>query len=78
MEQGVIIKCIYFDRSTITVFRQRTDGQHDLRVWNSQLIRYAGYKLADGTIIGDPASVDFTEVDTVSQILISDFLNIFL
>ncbi|XP_059370165.1 nitric oxide synthase 2b, inducible isoform X2 [Carassius carassius] len=49
-------------RSAITVFPQRTDGQHDFRVWNSQLIRYAGYKLTDGTIIGDPASVDFTEI----------------
>nr|AAX85386.1 inducible nitric oxide synthase form A [Carassius auratus] len=49
-------------RSAITVFPQRTDGQHDFRVWNSQLIRCAGYKMTDGTIIGDPASVDFTEI----------------
>nr|XP_055052766.1 nitric oxide synthase 2b, inducible isoform X2 [Misgurnus anguillicaudatus] len=49
-------------RSTITIFPQRTDGQHDFRVWNTQLIRYAGYKMTDGTIIGDPASVDFTEI----------------
>uniref|UniRef100_A0A673J5Q6 Nitric oxide synthase n=1 Tax=Sinocyclocheilus rhinocerous TaxID=307959 RepID=A0A673J5Q6_9TELE len=49
-------------RSAITVFPQRTEGQHDFRVWNSQLIRYAGYKMTDGTIIGDPASVDFTEI----------------
>uniref|UniRef100_A0A672P8J0 Nitric oxide synthase n=1 Tax=Sinocyclocheilus grahami TaxID=75366 RepID=A0A672P8J0_SINGR len=49
-------------RSAITVFPQRTDGQHDFRVWNSQLIRYAGYAMTDGTIIGDPASVDFTEI----------------
>jgi len=56
------------------VFPQRTDGQHDFRVWNSQLIRYAGYKITDGTIIGDPASVDFTEVDTS---LFSFIINIF-
>ncbi|XP_050984471.1 nitric oxide synthase 2b, inducible [Labeo rohita] len=49
-------------RSAITVFPQRTDGQHDFRIWNSQLVRYAGYKMTDGTIIGDPASVDFTEI----------------
>nr|ADT78701.1 inducible nitric oxide synthase [Ctenopharyngodon idella] len=49
-------------RSAITVFPQRTDVQHDFRVWNSQLVRYAGYKMADGTVIGDPASVDFTEM----------------
>ncbi|MEQ2215117.1 hypothetical protein XENOCAPTIV_027752, partial [Xenoophorus captivus] len=27
--------------SAITIFPQRTDGKHDFRVWNSQLIRYA-------------------------------------
>uniref|UniRef100_A0A4W3IBA7 Nitric oxide synthase n=1 Tax=Callorhinchus milii TaxID=7868 RepID=A0A4W3IBA7_CALMI len=48
-------------RSTITVFPQRTDGKHDFRVWNSQLVRYAGYQLEDGSIIGDPASIEFTK-----------------
>lgn len=56
-------KHVYFDRSAITILPKRTDGQHDFRVWNTQLIRYAGYKMADGTIIGDPDSVDFTKVD---------------
>ncbi|XP_060064662.1 nitric oxide synthase 1-like [Ylistrum balloti] len=49
-------------RSAITIFPARTDGKHDFRVWNSQLIRYAGYKMADGSVIGDPASVEFTEI----------------
>ncbi|XP_062448133.1 nitric oxide synthase, inducible [Rhea pennata] len=49
-------------RSAITVFPQRTDGKHDFRVWNSQLIRYAGYQMPDGSIIGDPASVEFTQL----------------
>ncbi|XP_069802274.1 nitric oxide synthase, inducible isoform X1 [Dendropsophus ebraccatus] len=49
-------------RSAITVFPQRTDGKHDFRVWNSQLIRYAGYEMPDGSIIGDPASIEFTEL----------------
>ncbi|KAM4046114.1 nitric oxide synthase, inducible [Anomaloglossus baeobatrachus] len=49
-------------RSAITVFPQRTDGKHDFRVWNSQLIRYAGYEMEDGVIIGDPASIEFTEL----------------
>ncbi|XP_066457647.1 nitric oxide synthase, inducible-like [Eleutherodactylus coqui] len=49
-------------RSAITVFPQRTDGKHDFRVWNSQLLRYAGYELPNGVIIGDPASVEFTEL----------------
>ncbi|XP_053313171.1 nitric oxide synthase, inducible [Spea bombifrons] len=49
-------------RSAITVFPQRTDGKHDFRVWNSQLIRYAGFEMEDGSILGDPASVEFTEL----------------
>uniref|UniRef100_A0A8C7FKD8 Nitric oxide synthase n=1 Tax=Oncorhynchus kisutch TaxID=8019 RepID=A0A8C7FKD8_ONCKI len=49
-------------RSAITIFPQRTDGKHDFRVWNTQLIRYAGYKQPDGQILGDPANVDFTEI----------------
>ena len=48
-------------RSTITVFPPRADGQHDFRIWNSQLISYAGYRNIDGTVKGDPANVDFTE-----------------
>lgn len=50
-------------RSAITIFPQRTDGKHDYRVWNSQLIRYAGYKQPDGGVLGDPANVEFTEVE---------------
>ncbi|XP_046680462.1 LOW QUALITY PROTEIN: nitric oxide synthase, salivary gland-like [Homalodisca vitripennis] len=51
-------------RSAITVFPQRTDGKHDYRVWNPQLLAYAGYKNADGTVTGDPINVEFTEVCT--------------
>ncbi|XP_075760963.1 nitric oxide synthase, inducible [Pelodiscus sinensis] len=49
-------------RSAITVFPQRTDGKHDFRVWNSQLIRYAGYQMPDGSILGDPASMELTQL----------------
>ncbi|RXN16225.1 nitric oxide inducible-like protein [Labeo rohita] len=49
-------------RSAITVFPQRTDGDHDFRVWNGQLIKYAGYQMEDGSVIGDPASVEFTQM----------------
>ncbi|KAG8520107.1 Nitric oxide synthase, inducible, partial [Galemys pyrenaicus] len=49
-------------RSAITVFPQRSDGKHDFRVWNAQLIRYAGYHMPDGTIRGDPASLEFTQL----------------
>ncbi|XP_057214123.1 nitric oxide synthase, brain [Triplophysa rosa] len=49
-------------RSAITIFPQRTDGKRDFRVWNGQLIRYAGYKQPDGSILGDPASLELTEI----------------
>ena len=52
----------HLSRSTITVFAPRMKPNDDFRVWNSQLIRYAGYKQNDGSILGDPASVEFTEV----------------
>ncbi|ODM95587.1 Nitric oxide synthase [Orchesella cincta] len=51
-------------RSAITIFPQRTDGKHDFRIWNPQLIGYAGYRQSDGTVIGDPISIEFTEVCT--------------
>ncbi len=44
--------------STITVFRT---GAPDIRLYNTQLLRYAGYRQADGTILGDPANVELTD-----------------
>ncbi|XP_039747140.1 nitric oxide synthase-like [Pararge aegeria] len=49
-------------RSAITIFPQRTDGKHDYRIWSPQLISYAGYIEPDGSVLGDPARVEFTEV----------------
>ncbi|XP_072024835.1 nitric oxide synthase, inducible-like isoform X2 [Amphiura filiformis] len=49
-------------RSAITLFRQRVHGKGDFRVWNSQLIRYAGYLQPDGSVIGDPVNVEFTQI----------------
>ncbi|XP_065830378.1 nitric oxide synthase, inducible-like [Oscarella lobularis] len=49
-------------RSAITVFPQRTSKRDDFRIWSPQYFRYAGYKMEDGTILGDPATVDFTEI----------------
>ncbi|UYV63671.1 NOS1, partial [Cordylochernes scorpioides] len=45
-------------RSAITVFPQRVPGRGDFRIWNPQLIQYAGYR---DIALGDPASYDFTE-----------------
>lgn len=47
-------------RSTITIFKPRKHGNDQVRVWNHQLLRYAGYKTEHG-FIGDPASIDFTK-----------------
>ncbi|EWG10310.1 nitric oxide synthase oxygenase [Cytobacillus firmus] len=46
-------------RPAITIFSPETSGQR-IRIWNHQLIRYAGYETADG-IIGDPHSIPFTK-----------------
>ena len=59
-----LIQQSFSARSAITIFPQRTDGKHDFRVWNSQIISYAGYKNPDGSITGDPLTVEFTEVTT--------------
>jgi len=47
-------------RPTITVFPQKKPKQ-TVRIWNHQLIRYAGYQTEHG-VIGDPDSVTFTEI----------------
>lgn len=47
-------------RSAITVFAPAEPGEKGIRIANRQLIRYAGYRHADGTILGDPEQADFT------------------
>lgn len=49
-------------RSAITIFPQRSDGKTDFRIWNAQLIRYAGYRQPNGSVLGDPASLELTEL----------------
>ena len=50
-------------RPVITVFPpRRPDGVSPVRIWNKQLIRFAGYRQADGQVIGDPAQLEFTGV----------------
>ena len=43
-------------RALMTAFKP--DGR---RLWNSQLLRYAGYMQSDGTVLGDPANVELTK-----------------
>lgn len=47
-------------RPTITIFRQDKEGHPPFRIWNYQLIRYAGYETENG-IMGDPDSLAFTK-----------------
>lgn len=47
-------------RPTITILRPEREELPGARVWNEQLIRYAGYTREDGSRIGDPASLEFT------------------
>lgn len=46
-------------RPTISIFAQKS-SERTARIWNHQLIRYAGYETEQG-IIGDPDSVKITE-----------------
>ncbi|MFF5213022.1 nitric oxide synthase oxygenase [Streptosporangium sp. NPDC000396] len=47
-------------RSTITVFAPDLPGAPGPRIHNEQLVRYAGHRLPDGTVRGDPRSADIT------------------
>eukprot|EP00898_Chlorokybus_atmophyticus_P001881 jgi/Chlat1/2694/Chrsp180S02868 len=39
-------------------------GEGGPRIWNNQLMRYAGWRTPEGAILGDPAEVKFTELVT--------------
>ncbi|MFF5213437.1 nitric oxide synthase oxygenase [Streptosporangium sp. NPDC000396] len=67
--EGVAVECVNHLREaapgrrirpTITVFAPDRPGVPGPRIWNEQLIRYAGYAMDDGSVIGDPRYVDFT------------------
>ena len=49
-------------QSMISVFAQQEPGSPGIRIWNPQLVRYAGYRRKDGTVLGDPLQVEFTEL----------------
>ncbi len=46
---------------TQTIFAPWQEGHRKVRIWNHQLIRYAGYRRPDGTVLGDPMNAAFTE-----------------
>ena len=43
-----------------TIFAPATKEGPAVRIWNHQLLGYAGYEQPDGTILGDPKNLDFT------------------
>ncbi|PBB06597.1 nitric oxide synthase oxygenase [Salimicrobium humidisoli] len=47
-------------QSTISIFKPKTVAGGEVKIWNHQLLRYAGYE-TDGGIIGDPDSVALTK-----------------
>ena len=48
-------------RAVMTAFRPQRPGEaRGPRVWNSQLLRYAGYRKSDGSLLGDPANERMT------------------
>lgn len=49
-------------KSMISIFAPNQPEKPGIRIWNPLLIRYAGYSLADGTIIGDPAQIELTKI----------------
>lgn len=51
-------------RPVISIFGQAVPGRPMTRIWNDQLVRYAGYRTEDGSVIGDPRFVEFTEAVT--------------
>jgi nitric-oxide synthase len=48
-------------RPLITVFGPARPGRPHWRIWNPQLIRYAGWRQPDGSILGDPLHAGLTQ-----------------
>lgn len=46
---------------TLLAFAPQRPGQPPPRIWNEQLVRYAGYRQKDGAVLGDPRQVEITE-----------------
>lgn len=48
-------------RLLLSVFAPSGPERPGPRVWNGQLIRYAGYRRHDGSVLGDPETMELTE-----------------
>jgi nitric-oxide synthase len=47
-------------RSSVTVFKAAADSASQVKIWNDQLLSYAGYESDEG-IVGDPLRVELTK-----------------
>jgi nitric-oxide synthase len=62
--------CAHLDRATaggriqplMTVFPQWKGETDEVRIWNHQLLRYAGHELPQGGVLGDPMNVELTRL----------------
>jgi nitric-oxide synthase len=48
-------------RPLISVFAPRPPGGEGWRIWNAQLVRYAGYRRPAGGVVGDPLNARLTD-----------------
>ena len=48
-------------RPLVTVFAPKRADAEQWRIWNYELVRYAGYRSEDGEVLGDPAEAEFTQ-----------------
>jgi nitric-oxide synthase, bacterial len=53
-------------RPVVSIFAPERPGLPAPQIWNEQLIRYAGYRRSDGSVLGDPRYLGFT--DTVQDL----------
>lgn len=51
-------------RPVVTVFRPYQAANRNVRLLNHELVRYAGYKQPDGSVVGDPQYVALTQMAT--------------
>lgn len=49
-------------RPLVTVFAPDGPDGPGPRIWNDQLIRYAGYRISDSDVLGDPANAALTDI----------------
>ncbi len=63
-------------RSAITIFPQRLEGREDYRVWNSQLISYAGYEQSTSVVNREDKSTKEGRSCPLSRAFRGDPINI--